>query len=173
MDRHLRACRPQARDVVFSFFQVGCCTGGRHAGQYRTAALYGPLGGTAAAWPLAAQAQQASTPVIGFLNSASPRPFTNMVEAFGEGLNSQGLREGRDFRVDYQWAEGQYDKLPALATELVQGGVALITATGGVQSAQAAIKATSTVPILFVIGIDPVQIGMVSEHYWPWAVIWF
>jgi putative tryptophan/tyrosine transport system substrate-binding protein len=121
------------------------------------------LGGATAAWPLAARAQQASTPVIGFLNSASPRPFTNMVEAFGEGLNSQGLREGRDFRVDYQWAEGQYDKLPALATELVQRGVALIAATGGVSSARAAITATSTVPILLVIGIDPVQIGMVSS----------
>jgi ABC-type uncharacterized transport system substrate-binding protein len=120
------------------------------------------LGG-AAAWPLAARAQQPGTPVIGFLNSASPRPFANMVDAFREGLKSQGLLEGRDFRIEYQWAEGDYNKLPALASELVQRGVALIAATGGIISAQAAIKATSTIPILFVIGIDPVELGMVSS----------
>jgi len=121
------------------------------------------IGGMAGAWPLAASAEQAALPVIGFLNSASPRPFSNMVEAFDEGLHSQGLRAGRDYRVHYEWAEGQYDKLPALATELVRRDVAIIAATGGVSSAQAAIKATSSIPIVFVIGIDPVQIGMVSS----------
>ena len=122
---------------------------------------------SATAGPLAARAQQPAMPVIGFLNSASPGPFSNMVEAFDEGLHSQGLRAGRDYRVHYEWAEGQYDKLPALATELVRRDVAIIAATGGVSSAQAAIKATSSIPILFVIGIDPVQIGMVSSLNWP------
>jgi putative ABC transport system substrate-binding protein len=121
------------------------------------------LGGAAASWPFAARAQQPAIPVIGFLNSASPGPFSNMVEAFDVGLHSQGLRAGRDYRVHYEWAEGQYDKLPALATELVRRDVAIIDATGGVSSAQAAIKATSSIPILFVIGIDPVEIGMVSN----------
>jgi putative ABC transport system substrate-binding protein len=119
------------------------------------------LAGSAAVWPRVARAQQKPMPVIGFLNSASAS--TKMTEAFSEGLNSQGLLEGRDFRIDYQWAAGQYDKLPALATELVQRGVVLIAATGGVTSAQAAMKATSTLPILFVTGIDPVQIGMVAS----------
>jgi putative ABC transport system substrate-binding protein len=121
------------------------------------------IGGAAAAWPLAARAQQPGTPVIGFLNSASPRRFANMVDAFREGLNSQGFREGHEFRIEYQWAEGDYNKLPALASELVQRRVALIAATGGIISAQAAINSTSTIPILFVSGIDPVVLGMVSS----------
>src|SRR5262249_4413106 len=114
-------------------------------------------------WPLYAPAQQRRTPVIGFLNSASPRRFATLVNAFHDGLKSQDRLEGRDFRIDYQWAEGDYKKLPALASELVQRGVSLIVATGGTISAQAAIKATSTVPILFVIGINPAHVGIVSS----------
>src|SRR5262245_33188104 len=121
----------------------------------------GVLGGVAVAWPFAARPQK-MVPVIGFLNSASRPRFASLVNAFHEGLNSQGLLEGRDFWIDYQWAEGDYSKLPALASDLVQRNVALIAATGGTQSAVAAIKATSTVPILFVIGIDPVHIDLVS-----------
>src|SRR5262245_12006398 len=124
--------------------------------------LLGVLGGVVVGWRLPARSQNV-VPVIGFLHSASRPRFASVVNAFHEGLNSEGLLEGRDFWIEYQWAEGDYSKLPALASVLVQRKVAVIAATGGTQSAQAAIKATSTVPILFVIGIDPVHIDIVSS----------
>jgi len=124
--------------------------------------LLGVLGGVAVGWRLPARAQSV-VPVIGFLNSASRPRFAGLVNAFHEGLNSEGLLEGRDFWIEYQWAEGDYSKLPALASQLVLRKVAVIAATGGTHSAQAAIRATSTVPILFVIGIDPVHIDIVSS----------
>jgi ABC-type uncharacterized transport system substrate-binding protein len=135
------------------------------------------LGGAAVAWPLeprAALASEASgqrgdskvqrpMPVIGFLNTTSLQRFAALVDEFRAGLSSEHLLEGRDFRMDYRWAEGDYSKLPALANELVQRRVALIAATGGMVSAQAAMKATTTIPILFVVGIDPAQAGMVAS----------
>jgi ABC-type uncharacterized transport system substrate-binding protein len=120
------------------------------------------LGGVAA-WPFIAQAQQSALPVIGFLSSASPRAFANLTAAFRDGLQSQGLAHGRDVWIDHRWAEGHYDELPKLATEFVERKVALIAATGGVVSAQAAVKATTAIPIVFVVGFDPVQLGLVAS----------
>jgi putative ABC transport system substrate-binding protein len=117
----------------------------------------------ASAWPLVSYAQQPAMPMIGFLSSGSPRTFARFIAAFREGLRSQGYIEGRNVWIDYRWAEGHYDELPALAAELVRRRVTLIAATGGVLSAQAAKNATRTIPVVFVVGFDPVQLGLVAS----------
>src|SRR5262249_44030252 len=117
------------------------------------------LGSAAAAWPLAGRAQQAAMPVIGFLNSGTPDGFARMLVAFHKGLNETGYVEGRNAIVEYRWAENQYNRLPALAAELVRRPVDVIAATGGITSALAAKGATSTLPIVFEIGGDPVHFG--------------
>jgi putative tryptophan/tyrosine transport system substrate-binding protein len=121
------------------------------------------VAGGAAAWPLASYAQQPRMPVIGFLSPGSPRSFAPLTAAFRDGLQSQGYAEGRNVFIDYRWAEGHYDELPALATALVRRPVDLIAAAGGVLPAQAAKIATSTIPILFVAGFDPVQLDLVAS----------
>ena len=120
------------------------------------------LGGVAG-WPLAARAQQAGMPVIGFLSSRSPSEATYVVAAFHRGLKEGGYSEGQNVAVEYRWAEGQYDRLPKLATELVRRKVALIASTGGIGTAVAATQATSTIPIVFTAGDDPVQYGVVAS----------
>jgi putative tryptophan/tyrosine transport system substrate-binding protein len=125
----------------------------------------GLLGGMAA-WPLAASAQE-TMPVIGFLSSGSPGPFTPFVAGFRRGLAEQGYTEDRNVRIDYRWAEGNYGKLDTFAAELIQSGVALIAATGGVVSAKAAMRATTNIPIIFVVGFDPVELGLVESHSRP------
>jgi putative ABC transport system substrate-binding protein len=100
------------------------------------------LGGAAAAWPLTVGAQQAAVPVIGFLGSGSPGPFAHMAAAFREGLKEIGFVESQNVTLAYRWAEGQYDRLPALAGDLVRRGVAVIFASGGVAPTQAAKAAT-------------------------------
>ena len=120
------------------------------------------LGGAAAAWPLAARAQQ-PMPLVGFLNSASPDTYRFNADSFREGLAKAGFVEGRNVRIEERWAQGDYEALPALAAELVAMGVVAIAATGDVASARAAQRASSTVPVVFTIGGDPVRFGLVKS----------
>jgi len=119
--------------------------------------------GAATAWPLAARAQQPAIPVIGFINPASPVELAQRVAAFRNGLAELGFVEGRTVMIEYRWAQGRYDELPALASDLVNLRVAAIAATGGIASVRAARSVTATIPIVFTTGSDPVEAGLVTS----------
>jgi putative ABC transport system substrate-binding protein len=126
------------------------------------------LGGAAAAWPLAARAQQLAAPVIGYLSGASAWEFAHLAAAFRRGLNETGYVEHRNVGIEYRWAEGRYERLPALADELVRRPVTVIAATGGAAAALAAKAATTTIPIVFSTGgFDPVEMGLVASFNRP------
>jgi putative ABC transport system substrate-binding protein len=119
--------------------------------------------GCAAAWSAVARAQQARTATVGFLNSASRDAYANLVSAFVRGLAENGFVEGQNIAIEYRWADGRYDALPALAADLVQRKVAVIAATGSANAAQAIMDATKTIPIVFANGSDPIKLGLAAS----------
>jgi putative ABC transport system substrate-binding protein len=136
---------------------------GPHGEKMRRRALIALLGSAAIARSFPLRAQRKAMPVIGYLDSASPGPSASDVAAFRQGLSETGYVEGQSVAIEYRWAEGLYDRLPALAADLVARKVDVIAAQGGISSARAAKNATSVIPIVFHTGTDPVELGLVAS----------
>ena len=121
------------------------------------------LGGAAVAWPLAARAQQPKVPVVGWLSGQTPNARAQPTAAFRQGLNEAGFAEGQNVAIEYRWAEGYYERLPALAADLVGRQVAVMVTTGSLLSSIVGKAATTTIPVVFVVGSDPVKMGLVTS----------
>jgi putative ABC transport system substrate-binding protein len=120
------------------------------------------LGGAAAAWPMLARAQQRTVPLVGYLSGLSHNAYPTAMMAVLQGLKESGYVDGQNVTIDYRWADGRNERLPALASELVRRNVAVILALGGTAAAQAAKAVTRTIPIVFAMGADPVKFGLVD-----------
>jgi putative ABC transport system substrate-binding protein len=127
----------------------------------------GLLGGALAMWPIGVRAQQQVVPLIGFLNTQSAGSFSHLVAGFQQGLREAGFLEGQNIQIEYRWAEGRYERLPALANDLVHRGIAVLVATGGEPAALAAKGSTQAIPIVFIIGGDPIRMGLVTSMNRP------
>ena len=125
------------------------------------------IAGSAVVWPLVPRAQQRAFPVVGLLSSRSPAVDTPLIAVIRQGLNEAGFVEGQNIALDYRWADGQYDRLAGLATDLVRQQVAVIVTMGGDTTALAAKAATATIPIVFAGGIDPLRSGLVTSLHRP------
>ena len=139
----------------------------RYGDRMRRREFISVIGSGAIAWPFASSAQQSAMPMIGFLNGGAADAFKDRIAGFHRGLAEAGYLIGKNVAVDYQWAEGQYDRLPELVAGLVQRGVAVISATGGDVVALAAKRGTSTIPVVFVIGGNPVALGLATSFARP------